>query len=271
VTGDPTALPLAASLAPLAGLAAAASRRETARTSETLADLASGPLAPAPSYGDAGPVRADQLPRLTWTDELPVVRPAPAAPSGDTPNVEPAGGESDAWQASQQSASAAAEEPQAAPADAPNPQGGSEQPVRTGSAEAAGLAEPSQWHAGESAAPGGFTWHDPTLAAEPQDDEESYIQPIDVFGAPQPLAPAREAEPLTRPLPETTRPLLADASAAVPAVSPEVSPDVSPRGSVWDHISQVLAGRPVAPLPDDPESAEGGADDASQGASQPAD
>jgi hypothetical protein len=67
----------------------------------------------------------------------------------------------------------------------------------------------------------------------------SGIQPVDLFGGPPP-------SPVTRPLPENTRPLGAAGGSD------------TPHNSMWDHISQVLAGRPVDPLP----AQEGGASDA---------
>ncbi|HEV2236764.1 MAG TPA: hypothetical protein VGR57_08905, partial [Ktedonobacterales bacterium] len=92
-------------------------------------------------------------------------------------------------------------------------------------------------------------WHDPAAAAEP-DPEESGITPVDLFGAPPPSAPPADANPRapdggTRPLPEQNQPFGA------------ADPTARPRGSVWDHISQVLAGRPVPPIPSDDEPLSG--------------
>lgn len=100
-----------------------------------------------------------------------------------------------------------------------------------------GLAEPRVWHA-EDAPPTPATWHDPLQGAE-EDDEEGGIRPVDAFGGPPPAA-------ITRPLPERTPP----PSEQVGTLAREAQPS-NPRGSVWDHISQVLAGRPLEPLPEE--------------------
>lgn len=240
-------LPTIAAFATSAGVFAA-SRHEPARTNETLAELASAQRMPFEPRADAAPVPADQLPRLSWTDEIPAVRHEPAAPpvraqAAPAADVEPATAGSDRNVNPSDADGFGGALP---PADEPTGAMAPEVTAPTTSPEARGLAEPAQWHGHDAPADQSFTWHDPAVAAEPSDDEESYIQPIDVFGRPLPLAPARDAEPLTRPLPETTRPLPVDA------------PDASPRGSVWDHISQVLAGRPVAPLPDETAAADTG-------------
>jgi hypothetical protein len=91
------------------------------------------------------------------------------------------------------------------------------------------------WHQAENPLPGSGEWHDPAASIDVHDDMDSYIQPVDAFGAP-PLTAAPRAEAITQPLPSQTRPL-----------GKEEAQTVS-RPSVWEHISQVLAGRPVEPL-----------------------
>jgi hypothetical protein len=111
---------------------------------------------------------------------------------------------------------------------------------------AAGLAEPSVWHADPAPSASASPWHDPLQGAD--EEEEAGIRPVDAFGAPPP------AVPITRPLPQDTHPL--DRSMTPSA----------PRGSVWDHISQMLAGRPLEPLPPDedgPSAAQTNAPDSS--------
>lgn len=98
-----------------------------------------------------------------------------------------------------------------------------------------GLAEPATWHPEDAPLPAPGTWHDPVLSVE-DDEDAGGIQPTDTFGGPPPSA-------ITRPLPLITRPL------------ERSGPPSAPRSSVWDHISQVLAGRPVDPLPDEEEDA----------------
>jgi hypothetical protein len=220
-----------------------------ARTDETLAELAEDQLPPAATRPDATPVRADLLPRLTWSDELPPVHPSPVAPP--PPEYSASEPESDAW-ASPATVSEPAGEALPASDAEQTPQDVAEPATAVANDSWSGLAEPSRWHAPETPPAGDFAWHDPALAAEPEDDEESYIQPIDVFGAPAPLAPTREAEtPAIPPQPDPD-----------PTLSHE-QPPVGPRGSVWDHISQVLAGRPVVPLPEEPNADEQVGDDAS--------
>lgn len=208
--------------APTAAVPAAETAHEADGTGDTLAELAaleaSGALGPRGRV-TGGPVRADLLPRIAWTDEheaitpemLAAARAAAAAPT----HVEPA----------QESMPPARplelEAGTAAPATRPLPL----------EADAAELVEPAEWHVDEAAAAEPVAWHDPMehVELEPE-DEASGIQPVDLFGAPPPT-------PDTRPLPENTRPLgESDASA-------------TPPNSMWDHISQVLAGRPVDPLP----------------------
>jgi hypothetical protein len=196
---------------------AAASEADEA---ETLADLAGAgaalamgpPGEPNPATQPlARPVHATNLPRIDWTvEDPPTLPPEPAADEAAT---------------------------RRAGYGAPTP---TTQPM-TG---APGLAEPPVWHTSETAAAAPDHWHDPTQAAEPE-VEEAGITPVDLFGAPPPAAPSpslagafsREPDAGTRPLPEKTRPL-------EPGEAAE-----RPRGSVWDHISQVLAGRPVPPIP----------------------
>lgn len=134
-------------------------------------------------------------------------------------------------------------------------------PVDTGvvaATETAGLAAPMAWRVDNAATPDATAWHDPRArraaeAAEAEDAEEAGIRPVDLFGAPPPTAheagsDARVDEPLAppppvpraRPLPSSTRPLA------------ENTRPLDPRGSMWDHIGQMLAGRPIEPLPDDP-------------------
>jgi hypothetical protein len=131
------------------------------------------------------------------------------------------------------------------------------------SGEALGaLAEPSAWRAGDDPVAGAADWHDPTASVKAvgaEEVDEGDIQPVDLFGAPAPAAPRTEplstaapplappppvpaARPLpnTLPLPEQTRPLDATTHPLPPA-----------DGGMWDHISQMLAGRPIAPLPDE--------------------
>ena len=101
------------------------------------------------------------------------------------------------------------------------------------------LAEPQVWHAEDAPPPTPATWHDPLQGAE-EDEEEGGIRPVDAFGGGPPPAA------ITRPLPERTPPLSEDAGPLARAAQPS-----GPRGSVWDHISQVLAGRPLEPLPEE--------------------
>jgi hypothetical protein len=191
---------------------------------ETLADLAGagGALAmglagqPNPATQPlARPVHATNLPRIDWTVEDPPIV-----------SPEPIADE---------------RAPQRAGYGAPTP---TTQPM-TG---APGLAEPSAWHISETMAAAPDHWHDPMHATEPE-PEEAGITPVDLFGAPPPAAPSpagafsREPDADTRPLPEKTRPLEPGDAAG------------RPRGSVWDHISQVLAGRPVPPLPSEADPA----------------
>lgn len=204
-----------------------------AATDETLADLSrfSGAGAVLPPVGP--PVRADRLPRIGWTDEHEAVRidrsarviPATPVDRGTIPSplAEPEGHQvAQAPDLPDAAAGPAYTEPPFAP-------------VR-----AIGLAEPATWHPEDAPLPGPGTWHDPTLNHE-EDDEFGGLQPTDTFGAPPPSA-------VTRPLSQITRPLERN--------EPEQSePATAPRGSVWDHISQVLAGRPVEPLPAEDENA----------------
>jgi hypothetical protein len=110
-----------------------------------------------------------------------------------------------------------------------------------------GLAEPQAWRAEDNPPPTVANWHDPQAGRTEQEEaEEAGIQPVDLFGAPPPAA-ARRDDPLTppppvpaaRPLPNATRPLDA---APHPADG---------NGGMWDHISQMLAGRPIPPVPDE--------------------
>jgi hypothetical protein len=171
----------------------------------------------------AQPVHATNLPRIDWAAEaIPAVPPETG--------TDARAGRYDAF-------------------GAPSP---ITQPIANApAAEAAPpLAEPSVWHIHETMPAVPERWHDPAASAEPE-PEEAGITPVDLFGGPPPAAP--QAPPLTdatprapdtgtRPLPEQTQPLGADELAA------------RPRGSVWDHISQVLAGRPVPPIPTEDES-----------------
>jgi hypothetical protein len=123
-------------------------------------------------------------------------------------------------------------EPRAEAVDAPAP--------IAGASASSGLAEPSHWHAPAMPPDAGFDWHDPTLAAEPQDDESS-IHPIDVFGPPPPLAPPQQPDTLFPP------------QAPQPAPPAPAKPtEDGQQSSVWDHIAQVLDGRPVVPMPEQP-------------------
>jgi hypothetical protein len=150
----------------------------------------------------------------------------------------------------------AAEDPPTVPSESANDdrtarQDASGAPTTQPMNNAPALTEPTVWHIHETMPATPERWHDPTQAAEPE-PEEAGIVPVDLFGAPPPTTSqheppmadvaAREPDTSTRPLPEKTRPLESGDLAG------------RPHGSVWDHISQVLAGRPVPPVPseDDP-------------------
>ena len=207
-------------------------------TGETLAALApetetepvTEPLPPIVGR----PVPANRLPRIGWIDEpsagrvdsaTAAMRAAP--PQTPAPITRPLLPEtSPAPSAPASSAFGAAAELAAASGLA--------------AAEAAThrLAEPQVWHA-EDAPPKPAAWHDPLQGTE-EDEEEGGIRPVDAFGGGPPPAA------ITRPLPERTPPLSEDADPLAREAQPS-----SPRGSVWDHISQVLAGRPLEPLPEE--------------------
>jgi hypothetical protein len=240
------AVRLTATSAPSSGVFT--TREWTARTSDTLEELANEPTASSPVRPDAMPVPADQLPRLTWTDEMPAVRPPGPAAQTPAPRGEPAevAPPETSWEAASPDLAAHTE------ADDLSLEASSAEPAAVDEPAATlpfippaeELAAPSQWHASEAGEATDFEWHDPSLAAEPQDDEESYIQPIDVFGEPPPRQPTQQDQDES---PVSPPPANEDSAVA------EDPPAVGPRGSVWDHISQVLAGRPVVPLPEDPE------------------
>ncbi len=183
---------------------------EATATGETLAELAVSP-ADSPARQEARPVRADLLPRLSWTDEHPAVRPqtsptsAPLTADASDPTAE------------------------AAPVEESAPEPIASTPSPVADAETPILAEPSVWHTDDAPAPDADAWHDPLAHAEqPTEEEDAGIQPVDAFGAPPPAATARPHSADTRPLPETEQ-----------------------RYTMWDHISHVLAGRPVELLPQD--------------------
>lgn len=244
---------------PVARASARAHVEETDDTGETLAELeASGALGPRARV-DGRPVRADLLPRIGWTDEHEAIRPemlaaaaaaaaaisarpdAPVhpAPADDADDTVPTPVEPLAMAAAsppQPEAAAPAPTTRPLPTDAARAADtvADEPPAEAASTDApmgAGLAEPSKWHVDEAAAAGPVAWHDPLEHVElEQEDEVSGIQPVDLFGGPPPT-------PNTRPLPENTRPLETSGASE------------TRHSSVWDHISQVLAGRPVDPLP----------------------
>jgi hypothetical protein len=206
---------------------AAFMRERTTPTAETMSELAADGDELSQLRAHVFPVRADQLPRLGWTDELPVVRVAADLPAEDS-LAELSTAEEAVLVAHEGAVSAAPETIEPATG---------EPKVQVAADAFDGLAEPPQWHTPDAPSTD-FSWHDPAQSAEPQDDEESYIQPIDVFGAPPPLASSPRAESVALP--------------TSPAPSAESTPGLGPRGSVWDHISQVLAGRPILPTPDEP-------------------
>jgi hypothetical protein len=205
-----------------------------APTDETLAALASTsapPATPPPTALDRSdpaatsplpalghPVPAGQLPRIEWADDPPATPPDPASsptlaapPAPASPITRPLPLES-----TDPSAAAA---PHAAPDPLAEP----------------GLAEPQTWHVDDSPLPTPTTWHDPLRGAAADDEEDAGIRPVDAFGGSSSSAITRPLPQNTRPLPETMR-------------GRDTRPS-APRGSVWDHISQVLAGRPLEPLP----------------------
>jgi hypothetical protein len=217
-------------------------------TDETLADLAAqsddADLAPDADDGEASeaptvaempaivgrfdedpaptgqPVHATELPRIAW-DAGAFAAGGVAAAGSSTPMSAPVGA------------------PMSAPPGASGTPGG--------------LAAPASWHQDITPTPDPANWHDPLASAYDEEEEAPGIQPVDAFGAPPPAPRAERADQwadttpvppvtrsgaqITRPLPNPTRPLVR---------GPQPT---SPRGSVWDHISQVLAGRPVEPLP----------------------
>lgn len=127
-------------------------------------------------------------------------------------------------------------------------------PETPGATALGGLAEPRAWQAADNSLPAEANWHDPQAGrAEQEVVEEAGIQPVDLFGAPPPAAPRRDDSltppppvPAARPLPNATRPL--DAT----------THPLGGSGGMWDHISQMLAGRPIPPVPDEPSPRETG-------------
>jgi hypothetical protein len=248
-----------------ATLASAAPAVPAARASEdidvteyTLAELAPAADAPGPRPRvDAGPVPAGQLPRIAWIDEQPTVPLAPAAAASATAPPPAAQDESAATSATAVEAADTqddlpdaseaitlpltgpmAQQPITTELSAAAPAGAAPGEMQAG-ATGPGLSEPAVWHDDHAELPGPEQWHNPSPEAEPE-EEEAGIKPVDLFGAlPPSAAESRPPDSNTRPLPERTRPL--DTASDLPA----------PRGSIWEHISQVLAGRPVEPLPTD--------------------
>ncbi len=207
-------------------------------TGETLAALApetetepvTEPLPPIVGR----PVPANRLPRIGWIDEPSAGRvdPATAAtraapPQAPAPITRPLPQETSPAPSSPASSAFSAAASSAAASG-----------LSAAEAATPRLAEPQVWHA-EDAPPPPATWHDPLQGAE-EDEEEGGIRPVDAFGGGPPPAA------ITRPLPERTPPLSEDAGPLAREAQPS-----SPRGSVWDHISQVLAGRPLGPLPEE--------------------
>jgi hypothetical protein len=204
-----------------------ARRPSDSATSETLAALApeTEPIAQPLPPVLGRPVPADRLPRIGWMEERSAPRVDPIATRAAPPQAP-------------------------APITRPllpemNPAPGSPASSALGAAAGSGaeaatprLAEPQVWHADDAPPLTPATWHDPLWGAE-DDEEESGIRPVDAFGGPQPAA-------ITQPLPEHTPPLSEQATPLAREAQPS-----GPRGSVWDHISQVLAGRPVEPLPEE--------------------
>jgi hypothetical protein len=247
-------------LAPASDVARRAQRPGDAATGETLAALASKTRHEAKPETEAvteplppiigRPVPADRLPRIGWLVDKPdgqvdtaTTAAHAAPPQTPAPITRPLS-------------------PETSPAPsvpAPDAFGAAAELAAAGlAAEAAtpGLAEPQVWHAEDTSLPTPATWHDPLQGAE-EGEEESGIRPVDAFGGGLPSAA------VTQPLSKRTPPLSEDVSPLAREAQPS-----SPRGSVWDHISQVLAGKPVEPLPE--EYAEDSPADAAPAESEPA-
>ncbi|HEX9414957.1 MAG TPA: hypothetical protein VF916_15745 [Ktedonobacterales bacterium] len=203
-------------------------RPGAAPTSETLAGVAAADADTQPLWQ---PVPAAQLPRIPWiAEEAAATAPGSSRVSDEQPFTALYGTAAPITRPLDQSAE---------PSDAPP----------AGTTASAGLAEPLVWHADDAPAPTAGSWHDPLQAAEPE-QEEAGIVPVDLFGAPPPSPNTRPLDTatrppgsVTRPLPERTRPL---SQSELPGI---------PRSSVWEHISQVLAGRPVPPMPPEADEA----------------
>jgi hypothetical protein len=194
----------------------------------------------------AQPVHATNLPRIDWaTEEPPEASPEPIS--------EVRGDRYDAF--------------------------GAASPTTQPMSDAPSLAEPSAWHIHETMPAMPERWHDPSAAAEPE-PEEAGITPVDLFGAPSraeanPAPPADVVAPernartpqpanIAADEPDASTPEPADVGTHEPEAlssplpqepQPVSAEDVieRPRGSVWDHISQVLAGRPVPQIPNEDE------------------
>ena len=224
----------------LAGLDRLARPRErdhpTGLSPETLAELAT--LAPTVLRRrvDARPVRVGELgtPEPATTPVLP-----PPGTQWSSPAAPPGAAQVTATAVPHAAASAdAARDGAHASASA----------AADAAALLGGLAAPAHWQAQENPPPPA-DWHDPLAGRVAEEEtEEAGIQPVDLFGAPPP-APAANSDgtltppppvPTARPLPNATRPLGA------------ITHPLDPRGKMWDHISQMLAGRPIEPLPEDP-------------------
>lgn len=199
-------------------------------TDETLADLATDGDEMAEEAGEESeaPTIAEMPAIAGRVDDAPAPTGQPVHAS-ELPRI--------AWDGG--SAAAGDAVPPASPAPVPLAMGG--------------LAAPADWQQDATPAPDGTAWHDPMAAVYDEDEEAPGIQPVDAFGAPPPAPRTQRADQWadTRPVPEmprpgaeTTRPLPNPTRPLARGPQP-----TSPRGSVWDHISQVLAGRPVEPLP----------------------
>lgn len=216
---------------------------------ETLAELAS--LAPSMlrTRVAARPVKPDEL-------VVPAVRPTSVAPAivVDPPLATPATQPVVPATAPLAVSPAARVEPAVAQPTAPivpnDPRATiplATVPEIPGEAAFGGLAEPQAWRADVNPVPTEASWHDPLAGRTEQEQaEEAGIQPVDLFGAPPPTATRRDEPlappppvPTARPLPNATRPL---DTTTHPLVE---------NGGMWDHISQMLAGRPIPPVPDE--------------------
>jgi hypothetical protein len=118
-------------------------------------------------------------------------------------------------------------------------------PAPVAAAPASGrLAEPAEWQMDDLPPLVDAPWHDPSLGSleQEREDQEAGIQPVDVFGALPSGAgtPPRESgNSDTRPLPGHTRPHVPTTRPLVPLV---------PRGGIWEHITNVMAGKQAQPF-----------------------